>query len=98
MSDEKEDVLRANSGSPAADIPHLKLKDKERKKAGVAWSAARGGASQFAGATGGNGGSAAGAVGMAAKGALLGKLGLAAAAFSMVAAAGVLGYGRLKGN
>jgi hypothetical protein len=53
MAKEKEDVLQANAGAPAADIPDLKKKDKERKKGGAAWSGARGAASEFSGATGG---------------------------------------------
>jgi hypothetical protein len=60
MAKEKEEVLQANAGAPAADIPDLKKKDKERKRAGATWSGVRGGgASDFAGATGGNGARAA---------------------------------------
>lgn len=53
MATEKDDVLKANQGAPAADIPDLKKKEKERKKGGAAWSGANGGAGSFAGATGG---------------------------------------------
>ena len=48
-----EDSNQANTGAPAADIPDLKKKDKERKKAGAAWSGAKPGAGSFSGATGG---------------------------------------------
>jgi hypothetical protein len=114
--------------NPAVNIPDLKKKEKERKKAGAAWSGARGAAGEFSGATGGNVaasaaglGEGAGALGGALEGAgalgaesgglfagiadslglgeawtamtstLLGKVALAAAAFSMAAGAGVLG-------
>lgn len=48
-----EDVNQANQGAPAADIPDLKKKEKERKKAGAAWSGAKPGGGSFSGATGG---------------------------------------------
>ena len=47
-----EDVNQAQ-GAPAADIPDLKKKEKERKKAGAAWSGAKPGGGSFSGATGG---------------------------------------------
>ncbi|NNN07472.1 MAG: hypothetical protein HKL90_16405, partial [Elusimicrobia bacterium] len=50
MSDEKDDVLKANQGAPAADIPDLKKKEKERKKGGAYWSGAGNGAGAFSGA------------------------------------------------
>ena len=136
MASEKEDILQANAGGPEANIPDLKKKEKERKKAGAAWSGARGAAGEFSGATGGNAAraaaSAAGALGegaglvgaesggflagiarflaglaeslgmgefwAAVTSTLLGKLAVAAAAFLLVAAAGILGYGLLKGK
>ncbi|MBI2788842.1 MAG: hypothetical protein HYX59_09190 [Elusimicrobia bacterium] len=49
-----EDVNQANQGAPAADIPDLKKKEKERKKAGAAWSGAKPGGGSFSGATGGS--------------------------------------------
>ena len=137
MAKEKEDVLQANAGGPAADIPDLKKKEKERKKAGAAWGGARGAASEFSGATGGNAAraaaSAAGAMGEGAAelvgaesggffsgiarffasiaeslgmgefwasmmSSMLGRMAVAAAAFLMVAAAGLLGYALLKGK
>lgn len=124
MANENEDVLKANQGAPAADIPDLKKKEKERKKAGAAWSGARGAAGEFTGATGGTvsraAASAAGAMaeGAAAVGAeagggflaglsrflagltstLLGKLAVAAAAFLLMAGAGLVGYALLKGG
>ncbi|MBI2385003.1 MAG: hypothetical protein HYV14_03205 [Elusimicrobia bacterium] len=48
-----EDVNQANQGAPAADIPDLKKKEKERKKAGAAWGGAKPGGGSFSGATGG---------------------------------------------
>ena len=60
-----EDVNEANQGAPAADIPDLKKKEKERKKAGAGWGSARPGGGSFSGATGGAG-SAGGAVARAA--------------------------------
>ncbi|MDD5302788.1 MAG: hypothetical protein PHS14_06720 [Elusimicrobia bacterium] len=48
-----EDVNQANQGAPAADIPDLKKKEKERKKAGASWSGAKPGGGSFSGATGG---------------------------------------------
>jgi len=125
MAIEKDEVLKANQGAPAADIPDLKKKDKERKKAGATWSGAQGGAGSFSGATGGTvaraAASAAGAAGEAAAvgaaeaasggfgamiarvlagltSTLLGKMAVAAAAFLMMGAAGLLGYGLLKGG
>jgi hypothetical protein len=53
MAKENDDILKANQGGPAADIPDLKKKEKERKKGGAAWSGARGGPGSFSGATGG---------------------------------------------
>jgi hypothetical protein len=54
MAIEKNVFLKANQGVPAADIPDLKKKGKERKKGGAAWSGSNGGAgSPFMGATGG---------------------------------------------
>ncbi len=126
----EEDVLQANAGAPAADIPDLKKKDKERKKAGAAWSGARGGAGDFAGATGGGGARAAASAASASAssaaaeaallgaedlgggglwaalsrffagltGTLLGKMAVAAAAFLLVGAAGLLGYSLMKGG
>ncbi len=47
-----EDVNQAQ-GAPAADIPDLKKKEKERKKAGAGWSGAKPGGGSFSGATGG---------------------------------------------
>lgn len=65
-----EDVNQAHSGAPAADIPDLKKKEKERKKAGAGWSGAKPGGGSFSGATGGTvaraAASAAGATGGAA--------------------------------
>lgn len=144
MAKEKDDILQANTGAPAANIPDLKKKEKERKKAGAAWSGARGAASEFSGATGGTvaraAASAAGAAGegaaeLAAEAAAegggffarllggvgrffasiaeslgmgeawaaftasaFGRMAIAAAAFLLVAAAGLIGYGLLKGN
>ncbi|MEK7389701.1 MAG: hypothetical protein AAB036_08380 [Elusimicrobiota bacterium] len=40
-------------GVPGAEIPDLKKKEKERKKAGFAWSGAKPGGSSFSGAAGG---------------------------------------------
>lgn len=51
-----EDVNQANQGAPAADIPDLKKKEKERKKAGAGWGGAKPGGGAFSGATGGSGG------------------------------------------
>ncbi|HXT00796.1 MAG TPA: hypothetical protein VN915_09000 [Elusimicrobiota bacterium] len=137
MAKDKDDILQANTGAPAANIPDLKKKEKERKKAGAAWSGARGAASEFSGATGGTVARAAasaaseGAAELAAEAAAesgglfsniarffaniaeslgmgdawaaftassFGRMAIAAAAFLMVAAAGILGYALLKGN
>ena len=122
MANEEEDVLQANAGAPGANIPDLKKKEKERKKAGAAWSGARGAAGEFTGATGGTVARAAasaamegamvGAEGLEGGGlwamlsrflagltsTLLGKLALAAAAFLLVAGAGLLGYSMMKGK
>lgn len=123
MANENDDVLNANQGAPAADIPDLKKKDKERKRAGAAWSGARGAASDFTGATGGTVSRAAAsaasaaaegaAVGLEASGGvfgglsrflagltstLLGKVAVAAAAFMMMAGAGLVGYSLMKGG
>jgi uncharacterized membrane protein YuzA (DUF378 family) len=54
-----EDVNQANQGAPAADIPDLKKKEKERKKAGAGWGGAKPGGGSFSGATGGAGARAA---------------------------------------
>ncbi len=73
MAQESDDVLKANQGAPAADIPDLKKKDKERKKAGAAWNGAKGAAGEFTGATGGTvSRAAASAASAAAEGALAG--------------------------
>lgn len=68
-----EDVNQANQGAPAADIPDLKKKEKERKKAGAGWGGAKPGGGSFTGATGGAGAraaaSAASSLGGAAAGA-----------------------------
>lgn len=61
-----EDVNEANQGAPAADIPDLKKKEKERKKAGAAWGGAKPGGGSFSGATGGAGGTVARAAASAA--------------------------------
>jgi len=53
MGKESDEILKANQGGPAADIPDLKKKEKERKKGGAAWGGARGGSGSFGGATGG---------------------------------------------
>ncbi len=55
MPENKNDVHDENQGGPIADIPDLKRKEKERKKAGAAWSGARGAGPGFKGATGGVG-------------------------------------------
>ncbi len=122
----EEDIIQANAGSPAANIPDLKKKEKERKKAGAAWRGTPGAAGDFSGAVGGSGaaGAAASAAASAAAegagllgaeagggffagimrflaglaGTLLGKLAMAAAAFLMMAAAGLLGYEMMKGK
>lgn len=54
-----EDVNQANQGAPAADIPDLKKKEKERKKAGAGWGGTKPGGGSFSGATGGVGARAA---------------------------------------
>lgn len=81
----KDDLNQANSGAPAADIPDLKKKDKERKKAGAAWSGAKPGAGSFSGATGGTvaraAASAAGAAGEAGAAAAAEAAGLGAGGF-----------------
>jgi hypothetical protein len=84
MAKEEDDVLQANAGAPAANIPDLKKKEKERKKAGAAWSGARG-ASEFSGATGGNVARAAASAAEAAEGAA-GALGEGAAGLAEGAA------------
>ncbi|MEK7234915.1 MAG: hypothetical protein AAB268_13955 [Elusimicrobiota bacterium] len=48
-----EDVKRASHGPPAAEIPDLKKKENERKKAGAGWSGVKPGGGSFSGATGG---------------------------------------------
>ena len=88
MANEKENVLQANAGASATDIPDLKKKDKERKKAGAAWSGANGGAaSDFVGATGGNGARAAASI-----------AGASASAASAVAESAILSAGELAGG
>lgn len=74
-----EDVNQANQGAPAADIPDLKKKEKERKKAGAAWSGAKPGGGSFSGATGGSVARAA-ASASSASGAAAGAAGAAGAA------------------
>ncbi|MDX6771093.1 MAG: hypothetical protein SF051_16295 [Elusimicrobiota bacterium] len=53
MANDK-DLEGVNDGAPAVDIPDLKRKEKERKKAGAAWGSAKPGGSPFGGATGGS--------------------------------------------
>jgi hypothetical protein len=67
-----EDVNQANQGAPAADIPDLKKKEKERKKAGAGWSGAKPGGGSFSGATGGAGARAAASAASAMGGATAG--------------------------
>ena len=69
MNNESDDVLKANQGAPAADIPDLKKKEKERKKGGAYWSGSGNGAGSFSGALGGTGGTVARAAASAAVGA-----------------------------
>ncbi len=52
------DLDDVNDGAPAVDIPDLKKKEKERKKAGAAWGSAKPGGSPFGAATGGSGAAA----------------------------------------
>ncbi len=101
MADENDDVLKANEGAPAVDIPDLKSlkkKEKERKRAGAAWSGARGAASDFTGATGGTvSRAAASAAGSAAEGAGLAAEGAGAAAEGFLAGAEALEGGGMFG-
>lgn len=64
-----KDLNQANDGVPAVDIPDLKKKEKERKKAGAAWGSAKPGGSPFGAATGGAGAGARAAASAAASGA-----------------------------
>ncbi len=75
-----EDVNQANQGAPAADIPDLKKKEKERKKAGAGWGGAKPGGGSFTGATGGAGARAAASAASSAGGAAAGAAGAAQAA------------------
>ncbi len=63
-----DNQLPQPDGSPSAEIPNLKKKDKERKKAGAAWSFGRGAGNAFEGAVGGEGGGIARAAAAAAEG------------------------------
>lgn len=83
-----EDVNQANEGAPAADIPDLKKKEKERKKAGAAWGGAKPGGGSFSGATGGAGGAGGGVARAAASAAS--SAGGAAAGAANAAGAGWL--------
>ncbi|MFI5346933.1 MAG: hypothetical protein ACHQ51_11220 [Elusimicrobiota bacterium] len=100
MANENDDVLKANEGGPAADIPNLKKKkEKERKKGGAAWSGGQG-AGEFTGAAGGNGARAAASAASAAGGAMgegAGMLGAEAAAEAAAAAAAEGGGGLFGG-
>lgn len=89
-----EDVNQANQGAPAADIPDLKQKEKERKKAGVAWSGANPSGS-FAGARAAASAGAAAAGGTAT---IFGRGILTALLAAFLAAAGLFGYAMLKGG
>lgn len=66
MANNEKDIEQANAVAPAADIPDLKKKEKERKKAGAAWGSAKPGGSTFGGATGGAGAAARSAASAAA--------------------------------
>ncbi|HAZ08777.1 MAG TPA: hypothetical protein DCZ01_09720 [Elusimicrobia bacterium] len=108
MANENENILQANLGAPAADIPDLKKKDKERKRGGAAWSGPRGAAGSWRGATGGVARAAAGLgeqaapAGIAARIAQflagLGALGKLAVLAAVLAALGgaLFGYAMLK--
>ena len=87
-----EDVNQANQGAPAVDIPDLKKKEKERKKAGAGWGGAKPGGSSFSGATGGAGARAAASAASSAGGAAG-----AAGAVGAVGAAGAAGVARTAG-
>ncbi|MBI4060295.1 MAG: hypothetical protein HY403_02575 [Elusimicrobia bacterium] len=103
-----EDV--PDQGVPAADIPDLKRKEKERKKAGAAWSGAKPGGGAFSGASGGtvarSAASAVGAAGGASGPSMLagltatvfGKALVGAGAAVFLAGAGLLGYSLLRGG
>jgi len=52
---DQEDFDLPDQDVPAVDIPDLKKKEKERKKAGAAWGGGRPAGAPFAGATGGQG-------------------------------------------
>lgn len=56
MADKELD--KVNDGAPAMDIPDLKKKEKERKKAGAAWGSAKPTGNPFGAATGGSGAAA----------------------------------------
>lgn len=73
-----KDLDKANSAAPAADIPDLKKKEKERKKAGAAWGSSGTGGSPFGGATGGAGAAARSAASAAASAGAAGAGGVAA--------------------
>ncbi len=99
MANENDDVLKANQGAPAADIPDLKKKDKERKKGGAAWSGARGGAGSFSGATGGTvARAAASAAGSAAEAGEAGLLGAAESGGAGMLGAAETGAGGVWGS
>lgn len=85
MADDN-DIDDVNDGAPAADIPDLKRKEKERKKAGAAWGSAKSGGSPFHGAVGGNGAAARSAASAASSAA-----GTAAGVGSQAAVSGAAG-------
>jgi|CXWL01.1.fsa_nt_gi hypothetical protein len=106
-----EDFDEANEGVPAADIPNLKKKEKERKKAGVAWTSGAKPGGAFSGAAGGTvARSAASAVGISGQAAAIGAVGglfglsttaIAAGAGALLiggAAAGYMMFGRASGS
>ncbi len=104
-----EDLNQANQGAPAMDIPDLKQKEKERKKAGAAWGGVKPGASPFSGATGGNvaraAASAAGAGSPAAGSAIagfaatvLGKTLIAAGLAAFVLGGGFMAMSMMRGG
>ena len=82
-----EDFDEANEGSPAADIPNLKKKEKERKKAGVAWSSGAKPGGAFSGAAGGTvARSAASVVAISGQAAAVGASGIFGLSSTMIAA------------
>ncbi|PIR15236.1 MAG: hypothetical protein COV48_15480, partial [Elusimicrobia bacterium CG11_big_fil_rev_8_21_14_0_20_64_6] len=107
-----EDVNQANQGAPAADIPDLKKKEKERKRAGAAWGGAKPGAGSFSGASGGTVARAAASAASSAGGAAgglspliakmtataLGKVAVATGAALFLGGAGLFGYAMLQGG